>query len=151
MRLWTSLPLILPGGAAPAPAQPFDLAHQMLPAHGRKTASISLGDGDGDGDVDAFLGAGATSILGVVWPNHPYLNDGAGLFADATSSNLPANLGQTEAVALCDVDGDGDLDAYVGDSGYTSYPWVTGRQNRLYLDPGGRARVALLVPATPGL
>ena len=76
---------------------------------------VALGDVDGDGDLDAFvtsydIGNYDQSIT--VW-----LNDGTGTFTDSGQS-----LGSSyqAAVALGDVDGDGDLDAFVGNVGTSS-------------------------------
>ena len=70
---------------------------------------VALGDVDGDGDLDAFVANGFTisQKANMVW-----LNDGAGIFTDNGQS-----LGNSfsYAVALGDIDGDGDLDAFVAD------------------------------------
>ena len=65
---------------------------------------VALGDLDGDGDLDAFV-ANANGEAETVW-----LNDGAGNFtAHPTTPSFGA--GESWAVALGDLDGDGDLDA----------------------------------------
>ena len=73
--------------------------------------SVDLGDVDGDGDLDAFVanavaGGGAQS-------NKVWLNDGSGTLTDSGQS-----LGDLESweVNLGDVDGDGDLDAFVANA-----------------------------------
>ncbi|MCP4990578.1 MAG: hypothetical protein GY928_32430 [Colwellia sp.] len=71
------------------------------------TWSISLGDLDGDGDLDAFLANSLASYApgyNTVW-----FNDGSGFFSDSGQSLGNA---QSNDVALGDIDGDGDLDAY---------------------------------------
>jgi len=98
-------------------------------------ARIVLGDLDGDGDLDAFAG-----YAGAAGQNRLFLNDGTGVFAEAPGP-LPAILDDTRAVALGDVDGDGDLDALVGNSGWPGEP------NRLYLNDGS----AVFVDATSQL
>jgi len=72
----------------------------------------ALGDLDDDGDLDLFAaviaapeGLNADSADRVLW------NDGAGKFSD--SGQRLGNVDST-AVALADIDGDGDLDALVG-------------------------------------
>jgi hypothetical protein len=71
----------------------------------------ALGDVDGDGDLDAFVG----SIGRIV----QYLkNSGTATSPDlqrASGASLsPSNVGESTP-GLGDVDGDGDLDALVGD------------------------------------
>ena len=73
-------------------------------------AGAALGDIDGDGDLDAVAvgytanteGAGAAVV---------YRNDGTGAFAADTTGTLPGL--HEPAVALADLDGDGDLDAFL--------------------------------------
>ncbi len=68
---------------------------------------VALGDLDGDGDLDAWFGRGTDS------PDHVdrvYLNDGTGNFTD---SGQRLNTVSTGDVQLGDLDGDGDLDAYL--------------------------------------
>jgi len=102
----------------------FTDATAQIPADSDGTAAIALGDLDGDGDLDAFLGNGWYSGAE---QNRLYLNDGNGVFTDA-SSRIPADSDATRAVALGDVDGDGDLDVFVGN--------CYGFANRLYLNDG---------------
>ena len=73
--------------------------------------AAALGDLDGDGDLDALIARG-DNYSGA--PNEVWLNDGAGMFADSGQSL--GNAG-TLAVALADLDGDGDLDAFAGNDG----------------------------------
>ena len=81
---------------------------------------MALGDVDGDGDLDMVFG-------NLVQQNRLYLNTGAGFYTDATAARMPAAVDNTNAVALGDVDGDGDLDMVVGNYA---------EQNRLYLNDG---------------
>ena len=95
-----------------------------LPADSDDTRAVALGDVDGDGDLDALLGNSLIFSIGA--QNRLYLNDGTGAFVDATAS-LPTGSYRTQAVALGDLDADGDLDALIGnDHG----------QNRLFLNVG---------------
>ena len=75
---------------------------------------VALGDVDGDGDLDAFVANGfhgnANSDGNRVW-----LNDGVGQFSD---SRQRLGVVASRGVALADVDGDGDLDAYVANYSY---------------------------------
>jgi hypothetical protein len=72
------------------------------------------GDVDGDGDTDFLVGKWGPGKDG---QNRLYLNNGKGVFTDATATSLPAVVDSTFALALGDVDGDGDPDLVVGNSG----------------------------------
>ena len=55
-------------------------------------------------------------------PNTVWVNDGTGTFTD---SGLSLGSSCTSAVALGDLDGDGDLDAFVGNSyGQSNKVWL---------------------------
>jgi len=73
---------------------------------------VSLGDVDKDGDLDALIANNGESVdnAPVLW-----LNDGSGMFTDSTQ-----RLGFTNAYAavLGDLDGDGDLDAFIANSNH---------------------------------
>jgi uncharacterized repeat protein (TIGR01451 family) len=83
---------------------------------------VALGDLDGDGDLDLFIvyeGAGAGR------PNEVWFNDGSGYFED---SGQALGEGDSIGVALGDLDGDGDLDAFVAN-------WIL-QPNRVWLNDG---------------
>jgi len=73
-------------------------------------SSPTFADIDGDGDLDAFVGAGDGTIS--------YLeNDGSGNFSQVTGSGNPfdsVNFGRDSSITFADIDGDGDLDAFIG-------------------------------------
>ncbi|MCA9542703.1 MAG: VCBS repeat-containing protein, partial [Myxococcales bacterium] len=81
---------------------------------GDYSRGIDLGDLDGDGDLDAFVVNAQAGQLNSIFPPSPdrvFRNDGAGNF-----SPDPETYGDNEAgwdVELGDLDGDGDLDAFV--------------------------------------
>jgi hypothetical protein len=95
--------------------QPFDLFG---------TKSIALGDLDGDGDLDAFVANGSEGSE----PNAVWLNEGNGRF-NHTGQLLGKN--DSWAVALGDLDGDSDLDAFVG-NGIS----IGGQANTIWLNDG---------------
>jgi len=82
------------------------------------TRIVRLGDLDGDGDLDAFAG-NSDPPKNDISPNTVWLNDGSGTFTD-TGQRL-GNL-RTLNVALGDLDGDGDLDAFVTNAGRYGEP-----------------------------
>ncbi|KOO31505.1 mastigoneme-like protein [Chrysochromulina tobinii] len=82
-----------------------------LPGGSASTNSIAAADVDGDGDLDVLLGndplyGSASRVL---------LNAGDGTFP--TSIDLPGGSASTFSIVAADVDGDGDLDVLLGNSG----------------------------------
>lgn len=106
-----------------------------------KTAGLSktvfamgsnYGDIDNDGFLDMYLGTGNPDYKSLA-PNRLFRNMGNGKFADVTVSGRVGNLQKGHAVAINDLDNDGDSDifievggAYLGDS----------FSNSLYMNPG---------------
>ncbi|HMQ23382.1 MAG TPA: VCBS repeat-containing protein, partial [Planctomycetota bacterium] len=91
-----------------------------MPARSDATTSLALGDIDNDGDLDLVVGNGAIS-LGQA--NRLYLNSGTASFSDVTATRLPLDSDFTVALAVGDVDADGDLDLVAANADY---------QDRLY-------------------
>lgn len=81
-----------------------------------RSNSVIAGDIDNDGDLDLFITNENTT-------NRLYLNNGAGIFDEATKQvRLSSNFGGT-ACSFGDIDNDGDLDLFVSN-------WST--SNKLY-------------------
>lgn len=76
---------------------------------------ISLVDVDDDGDVDIFATHGYDTRLGRLEanPSRLYLNDGKGRFGAAPVSGINMVARPASGSSWADVDGDGDLDAFV--------------------------------------
>ncbi|MCI0587083.1 MAG: VCBS repeat-containing protein [Planctomycetes bacterium] len=85
------------------------------------SGDVALGDVDGDGDLDALFGTSGNGLVGscAPLPDRLYLNNGSASFT-AAAGNLPAFIDMTNAVALSDFDGDGDLDAFLANNGQAS-------------------------------
>jgi hypothetical protein len=84
--------------------------------------SVALGDLDGDGDLDAFIGTSNDET------NRVWLNQGDATFsAGWVEGSDPSEYDATYDVALGDLDGDGDMDAWAGNHGL----------NRVWLNEGG--------------
>ncbi len=93
--------------------------------------TVALGDLDGDGDLDAFVGNGLSSSFG----NTVYINQGgaqAGTLGVFLDSGQALGNGGSQAVALGDLDGDGDLDAFVGNNDAAP----AARANKVYTNNG---------------
>ncbi len=93
----------------------LDASEGRLPADTDDAGGVALADLDGDGDLDALVANRFADPQ-----NRLYLNDGTGVFADATALHLPADAARSTSLAVADVDGDGDLDALIGNEGGTN-------------------------------
>src|SRR6185369_3142343 len=85
-------------------------AHPTTPSFGAGNSSdVALGDIDGDGDLDAVVANYAQAAT--VW-----VNNGTGSFSAHPTTPSFGGADSSRAVALGDIDGDGDLDAVVANS-----------------------------------
>jgi len=86
------------------------------------STAVALGDLDGDGDLDALVGTGRGAM---VWINQGGAQGGQdGAFA---LSGQKISGGQTRAVLLSDLDGDGDLDALIAGRQQAAIWWNDGQ------------------------
>ena len=109
LRAWAAVAAL--AASTPSAADFADAGALLLGAN-FESRSASLADFDDDGDLDLFFqGAAGSQRL--------YRNEligGAGLrFSDATSL-LPAGVGSSWSAAWADIDGDRQLDVFVGQS-----------------------------------
>jgi hypothetical protein len=105
--------------------------------NGKFTSSDSLGTGgnavdladlDGDGDLDAFIVDGGYMNVGK--PATVWMNDGKGNF---TNSGQQLGSKYSTDVALADLDGDGDIDAFVCNHAFEN---LTNGGNQVWLNDG---------------
>jgi uncharacterized protein (TIGR03437 family) len=97
---------------------------------------------NGDGRLDVFLGShGLDQAPYPGGQSHIFIQSADGKLVDETSSRLPAINNFTHTVAAADIDGDGDIDLYLGNV----YGGTTGPQ--LYINDGS----GNFTPRTSGL
>jgi hypothetical protein len=91
--------------------------------------SAEFGDVDGDGDLDLVLAQDFNR------PAKLLINDGTGTFADQSAARIPSGGLSSARATLGDVDGDGDLDIALCNSG-TSSRFGSNGQPRLWINSG---------------
>jgi len=117
------------------------LSDYQMPSLG--ALAVALGDLDGDGDLDAFFAndslmqsAEDNQGLDNAQPNTVWINPGNGILED---SGQRLGSAHSQDVALGDLDGDGDLDAYVANR-ESDEIWLNGStgQPGVFTDSGQR-------------
>ena len=78
---------------------------------------LDLADLDGDGDLDAVV----ANYFGA---NNIYLNDGTGIYSEAAQDLGIASADTYSRIDLADVDGDGDIDAFVANFDVADEVWL---------------------------
>ena len=88
------------------------LNFNTIPVTDTNETDFAAGDVDADGDIDVVVGRKQPFTVDGPRHNLLLLNDGTGIFneATATHTNWQANLNNTRDVEVVDVDGDGWLD-----------------------------------------
>lgn len=120
-----------------------DETDARLPIFMDSTRKVVLGDIDNDGDADLVVGNSRRE------QNRLYINNGHGVFTDATV-RLPVDTATTTDIDLVDLDGNGVLDVLVTNVGdFVFNHGFLGEPNRLYLNDGSGFFTDLTVPRLP--
>ncbi|HYD87487.1 MAG TPA: VCBS repeat-containing protein [Vitreimonas sp.] len=92
-----------------------ETAQRLPPAGNVEARKVTPADVDGDGDLDLYFAH--VSWQGRAPQDRLYINDGRGRFADGTAERLPVETDLGLDAEFADFDGDGDLDAIIGNGG----------------------------------
>jgi hypothetical protein len=123
-----------------------DVTATHLPVDHDANRGVVFGDLDGDSDLDLVFASGQPTRTICL-----YLNDGKGRFTDGTAGRLPTTP-SASAVAVADLDEDGDLDIV-----FTSEMSASRRNGLLLNDGAGRftdvtsTRMPLIADGTTGV
>ena len=107
-----------------------DETYEFLPVKLDDSTSLDLGDIDGDGDLDMV-------VANFVGQEFLYLNDGSGHFFDVTEARLPETTDKSAwDIKFADINGDGDLDIFVGNNLDEQRRCCSNAQNFLFVNDG---------------
>ena len=107
----------------------------------RLSGGIAAGDYDGDGDVDLYV------VGGDLDPNSLYENQGDGTFLDTTEELTPVITHKGSGPAFGDIDGDGDLDLFLGAVDGSRYYMLENRDGAFF-DETNASGIELTASAT---
>ena len=119
----------------------FDSSVTDLSETDRASGGIAAADYDADGDIDLYVVGGDTE------PNSLYQNQGDGTFVDVA---MEAGVDFTHwgsGPAFGDIDGDGDLDLFIGSVHGDSYYLLENRDS-IFVDITGASGIQLTSPNT---
>ncbi|MFT3775945.1 MAG: FG-GAP-like repeat-containing protein [Minicystis sp.] len=97
-----------------------EVTFSSAPVVSETNTDLQLVDLDGDGDLDVYVANAGPFISGHGFDggqNQYFRNNGQGKFSEKTLQHFPAVSDPSTAAAFGDLDGDGDLDLVVGNSG----------------------------------
>ncbi len=135
--VWLLGVLLLPGGTLGAQLKPTfqnvtTTITQGIPEHGAH--GIAFGDVDNDGDLDVFI-SNLRSLVNTTLPDELYINHGNWVFTEESQKRgIAPREGEAHAAVFVDVNGDGFLDLFKGDSNGTNELYINDKTGYFNLD-----------------
>ena len=99
-----------------------------IASHTGNYRAVELGDIDGDDDLDMILSSDFNRQPRL------FVNNGSGVFTDATVAQMPAITLSATRAQFADIDNDGDLDIYINNGGATNR--FGSGQNQIFVNNG---------------